>query len=502
MTNTTIRDYAFNNFQKKMILDIKSLPKKKLHYITAQQSYKYKNLTLPEMKKLIKRAIRRYIQECNSNYQPGLENDGTGLFNEKKYVLIESTTNNMGGSYSVFAVDLDGDNKKDYVFGDNNHEKQIWFKNLGNFPLSNSNPDITSASCIAPCMGSVNLNLTGGDMPYQFLWSNGATTEDLDSLCAGWYFLSVTDANNLLLEDSFEIIEESINSGVIFSSNSTPLSNSNVYLIKHFVNNDSLVIIDSTFTDIDGKYGFNTQEQNCYIKAVPDSLLFPNDFPTYYLSSPVFQFADSLSCDTALNFSTIPGVNPGGAGFIGGTIGNGAGKNNDIGEVLAGVIVFLVDDIGQIYGFTATNSDGYFYFDNIPCGDYQIWVDDASTDNNLSPTISIIAPDCVQDSLQFILDNAKLSLQGTTGIRNITNSIGMEIFPNPAQNQFEVQLEGWNVIYSIEIFNVLGLRVYANGIDEQTSIISSADWSNGLYYITIKSNSGEILGTNKIVINR
>lgn len=58
-----------------MISDIKSLPRKNLHYFTAQQSDKHINLTLPEMKKLIKRAIRRYIQEVNINYYQGLENE-------------------------------------------------------------------------------------------------------------------------------------------------------------------------------------------------------------------------------------------------------------------------------------------------------------------------------------------------------------------------------------------------------------------------------------------
>jgi hypothetical protein len=74
MTNT-LRTYELNEFQKKMISDIKSLPRKNLHYITAQQSDKHPNLTLPEMKKLIRRAIRRYIQEANLNYYSGLENE-------------------------------------------------------------------------------------------------------------------------------------------------------------------------------------------------------------------------------------------------------------------------------------------------------------------------------------------------------------------------------------------------------------------------------------------
>lgn len=74
MTNN-LRTYELNEFQKQMIEDIKSLPRKNLHYITAQQSDKYPNLTLPEIKKLIRRAIKRYIQKSNLNYYPGLESE-------------------------------------------------------------------------------------------------------------------------------------------------------------------------------------------------------------------------------------------------------------------------------------------------------------------------------------------------------------------------------------------------------------------------------------------
>lgn len=75
-----------NEFQIKMINDIKSLPKMNLHYITAQQSNQYSNLTLKELKKLIKRGVRRYIQELEPNYYPNKENELV-----KFYCVFETT---------------------------------------------------------------------------------------------------------------------------------------------------------------------------------------------------------------------------------------------------------------------------------------------------------------------------------------------------------------------------------------------------------------------------
>jgi hypothetical protein len=67
--------YHLNDFQAKMRNEIKSLPQRKLYYLTAQQSNQYLNLTLPELKKLIRKGIRKYIQQIEPRYYKGLENE-------------------------------------------------------------------------------------------------------------------------------------------------------------------------------------------------------------------------------------------------------------------------------------------------------------------------------------------------------------------------------------------------------------------------------------------
>ncbi len=53
--------------------------------------------------------------------------------------------------------------------------------------------------------GSVDLEVNGGTSPYSFLWSNGATTEDLQNLPAGSYSVTITDANGCLLTGQAEV---------------------------------------------------------------------------------------------------------------------------------------------------------------------------------------------------------------------------------------------------------------------------------------------------------
>ena len=49
--------------------------------------------------------------------------------------------------------------------------------------------------CNSASTGSVDLTVTGGTSPYNYIWSTGATTQDVGNLAAGTYTVTVNDAN-------------------------------------------------------------------------------------------------------------------------------------------------------------------------------------------------------------------------------------------------------------------------------------------------------------------
>ena len=55
--------------------------------------------------------------------------------------------------------------------------------------------DITNATCNGELDGAIDISVSGGTPDYTYLWSNGATTQDLTGVAAGLYSVTVTDAN-------------------------------------------------------------------------------------------------------------------------------------------------------------------------------------------------------------------------------------------------------------------------------------------------------------------
>lgn len=79
--------------------------------------------------------------------------------------------------------------------------------------LVNESPQISITDVIIPptCKGSddgsIIIEPSQGVAPYTYVWSTGETTQDIDSLSGGWYYVTVTDANNCTVTEGFEVVE-------------------------------------------------------------------------------------------------------------------------------------------------------------------------------------------------------------------------------------------------------------------------------------------------------
>ena len=90
-----------------------------------------------------------------------------------------------------------------------------------------------------------------------------------------------------------------------------------------------------------------------------------------------------------------------------------------------------------------------------------------------------------------------------TGYNPITYSNTIKVYPNPANNKITIDngdIQKMNG-YSIKIINSLGQQVYQGGITQQIVSIDITQWAgNGMYYLQLTDNNGNIVDVKKIVL--
>lgn len=73
-----------------------------------------------------------------------------------------------------------------------------------------ANANVTNVSCFVGNDGEIDLTVSGGTPNYSYLWSNGATTEDLSALTAGIYGVTITDNNGCTFSSTFTVTQPNL----------------------------------------------------------------------------------------------------------------------------------------------------------------------------------------------------------------------------------------------------------------------------------------------------
>lgn len=85
-----------------------------------------------------------------------------------------------------------------------------YFKAAPNAVLYLNSIQTNAITCNGNNTGFANISVAGGTAPYNYLWSNGATTQNITNLEAGNYEVTVTDNNNITQVFYINIIEPQV----------------------------------------------------------------------------------------------------------------------------------------------------------------------------------------------------------------------------------------------------------------------------------------------------
>ncbi len=133
-------------------------------------------------------------------------NDGTiivtpsgGTGTNYNYLWSDSTTNNINsnltvGQYHITIFDSLNCKVTDTLYLDAIHKLSLSFNTI-------------SVSCSGTSTGSSSALVVGGNAPYQFLWSNGNTTQSIFGLPASTYTCLVTDSNGCTIRGNTTVTQ-------------------------------------------------------------------------------------------------------------------------------------------------------------------------------------------------------------------------------------------------------------------------------------------------------
>lgn len=290
-----------------------------------------------------------------------------------------------------------------------------------------------------------------------------------------------------VIPDSLRIIE-----GTILTSDSLPLKNSKVFMIKQNPIDSNIYVMRLAFTDTIGYYRFESEKRDSliFLKAIPNLNLYPNQIPTYLDSTILFSNARMVQVSNILStidtFHTLQGTNEGGFGFISGFLSDGAGKRSS--GPLANMDLILATITGEPINGAKTNSDGYFSFQNIPNGTYIIYPAVRNPDFSQAP-VFYINDTSRYTLLDFAFLNNYIALS-TTSVEAIELNY-LKIYPNPVNEKLIVEYRSIKPS-DFELYDIVGKEIDIN-IESQINkvLIDFSKVKSGTYLLKTSMKSGD-----------
>ena len=321
--------------------------------------------------------------------------------------------------------------------------------------LSISANTITNVSCNNGISGSAGSVVTGGTKPYTYLWTGGGTTASVSNLSAGTYTVTVHDSCGA----------SATASTVITQPNSLNLSILPPLNVACYNENNG-----SASPNISGG-------------TSPYTYLWSNGETVknaYGLSAGTYTLTITDSCGNSATASTI--ITQPNALTISGDSINDNGSCN-----------------GSAWVSVGGGTNPYTY----------LWAGGNTTDSIFSQCFGSYC--CIVTDANGCLDSICVTINLSTGSGQLAVGSGqLIVYPNPNNGVFTVESsvvslsgESQGSPWSVEIYNVLGEKVYSQSTNHQSQFtINLSDKPSGIYLYRVTKDDGSLIGEGKIVIQK
>ncbi len=278
--------------------------------------------------------------------------------------------------------------------------------------------------------------------------------------------------------------------------------------------------ISLTETDVNGKFLLkDIGEGDYYLYLIPDPSIVTEYLPTYYAMRYKWQDAWLLQLrndvfDVDIRLQPVDLVLPKGEGSISGTFvyddipdsdniifnqrwfdfSPGGSDNVQNIEPAGNHVVYLMNtSLTKIIGWTLSDLEGHFTFNQLPFGEYRLWGEKAGYSNKVS-TIIYITPENKEVTDVTLNVNVKNRI-----IESTIAEPDIEVFdtyPNPAFEEFCVSARNFPDESSLhfELYNEKGVKVIDRNISRSSANcfgpVNISDLKSGLYFCITTSSRG------------
>lgn len=288
------------------------------------------------------------------------------------------------------------------------------------------------------------------------------------------------------------------------SSSWVNLGGATVYLIQHDIAAGTLTAIaEQNVYNNPGAVGLNycfdglPIDGNTYlVKAalLPDSPFYANLLPTYSISSMTWAAATPVILgDFAPNYANlqlIAGDNPGGMGFIGGYISDGAGKTES--TALAGVQLILYNAAHAPVAVTYTDTNGNYSFNNLAYGTYYIAVEQLNytTDETM---VILTAANSIAQGNNFIDTGTQFEAVVSGLAPNLAATNGIRLLPNVVSSGATLTVQATKQsLQHISLYDLSGKMVLSQAANGYTAPIATQNLVSGMYLCHITDSKGKL----------